>query len=213
MLLRTFPHAILAAALVLVPIIAAAKTTPIDITHSSVTCDTVSGVMAIKPSLITSGGATSTVVKLKGSLADCTIQPNPLFVGLFTVSGKFSGTFTGTTNDCGTFFSSGDTALTGPFSVTWKPDHTTPITPTSTKVTVINMGGFTFSSGWGTLYQQVNVDMDPFSVTGAFLSVPAITATGMFVIPIEDVNSISAGCSSPKGLKKLHIGFGRFSSN
>jgi hypothetical protein len=205
--------AILASALAFVPSIASAKITPIDITHSAVTCDSVSGVLAIKPSLVTNGGATSTVVKVKGALADCTVQPNPLFEGPFTVSGKFSGTFTGTTNDCGTFFSSGDTALTGPFSVTWKPGQTTPITPTSTKVTVINMGGFTFTSVWGTEYQQVNVDMDPSSVTGAFLPVPAITTTGMFVIPIEDVNSIQAGCRSPKGLKKLHIGFGRFLSN
>ena len=50
--------AILASALAFVPSIASAKITPIDITHSAVTCDTVSGVLAIKPSLVTNGGAT-----------------------------------------------------------------------------------------------------------------------------------------------------------
>jgi len=209
----TLTPAIVVAALAFAPTTARAKTAPIDVTHSSVTCNTVSGVMAIKPSLRASGGPTSTVVKLKGTLADCTVTPNPFFEGPFTVSGTFNATLSGTTNHCGTFFTSGDPSLTGPLTVKWRPDQTTPILPTSTKVTVINAGGFTFSSGWGTEYQQLNVDMDPFSSTGAFLPVPAITLTGMFLIAIEDVRSINAGCSSPTGLKKLHFGFGRFSSN
>lgn len=203
----------LAVAVLIAPVIAWSKTTPIDITHSSVRCDTVSGVISVKPSLILGGGATPTVVKVKGTLTDCRVQPNPS-MGAFTVTGKFSASLTGTTNDCGAFFSSGDPGLTGPFSVTWKPDQATPITPTSTKATVVRTAGnFTFTSGWGTEYQQVNVSIDDVSVTGAFLPVLSITGASLFVIPVEDVNSISAACSSTKGLTKLHVGFGRFASN
>ena len=197
--------AIAVTALMLVPVAALAKTAPIDVTHSSVTCNTVSGILSFKPSLSASGGLRSTVVKLKGALADCTIQPNPL-IGAFTATGKFTGSFTGTTNDCGAFFSTpGDPSLTGPLTVKWKPDQA-PIVPTSTTMTVTNTSGnFTFSSSWSTQYQQVNIDVDLSSVTGAFLPVPALTTAGLFLIPIEDVNSINAGCSSPQGAEEAPL--------
>ena len=35
--------------------------------------------------------------------------------------------------------------------------------------------------------------------------------TGGFEVPIEDANTIATDCLSSKGLKTLHIGFGKFS--
>ncbi len=207
--MRTAARICFLVVLVLVPISTGAKTPPVDVSNASIQCNTVTGIMKIKPALSDTGGATSTVIDVKGALADCGTGPNPVSI----LSGTFSGTLTGTSNDCGGFFS-GTQSLPGMLSFKWKADPTTPIVPTSSTMNVLAGASFAFTASWGTNYSQVGLGSRLVAgefVTGAFTGGDSGMMAGGFVIPVEDANTISANCASSKGLKTLHIGFGRFS--
>src|SRR5262245_59498423 len=80
---------------------AVAWTAPIknDVSNASITCNTVISTTTIKPPLVFGGTASATSVKLKGTLAGCTVTGGSPSTPI-GVTGKFKATLAGFSNDC-----------------------------------------------------------------------------------------------------------------
>ena len=131
----------------------------IDVSNDAITCNTVLGITSIAPVLVTGGTATSAVMSVKGSVAGCTVTgPNSVLIR----SGKVSGKVVATSNECLTLFQS----LSGTLTTKWKADKTTPIVPTSSKMSITNVSFGVFAAPWGGWYGQFSLGVG--GVTGAF---------------------------------------------
>ena len=172
----------------------------IDVSNASITCNTVIGTASVEPPLAIGGTATSTVMRVKGSVAGCTVTgANPVSI----LSGKVSGQVFGTSNECITVFQ----PLTGTLTIRWKADKTTPIIPTSSTMSITNVNFGGFGVPWGAVYGQFSLGTS--GVTGAFTGGDNGTTSSNISITNQDIGEIVAGCNSPKGLKKIYTGLGQ----
>src|SRR5262245_3622009 len=131
----------------------------IDVSNASITCNTVIGTVSVNPPLVISGTATSTVMRVKGSVADCTVT-GPDLVSIR--SGKLSGKVTAMSNSCITLFE----PLVGTLTIKWKAAKTTPILPTSSTLAITNVSFSGYTAPWGAAYGQFSLGTN--GVTGAF---------------------------------------------
>jgi len=171
----------------------------LDMSNDTITCNTVVASATISPPLVIHGTATATTMRVRGSLAGCTVtgsQPASI------VSGRLTGKITGTSNECVTLFQ----PLAGTITMRWKADRATPIAPKSSTLAVSNVtfGGFT--APWGATYGQFSLGTT--GVTGAFTGGDAGAASSNVSVTGEDIEEILARCGSPRGLDTLHIGIG-----
>jgi hypothetical protein len=171
-----------------------------------VTCNTLFGTASIKPALINNGTATTTAVKIKGTLAGCTDNTNGT---VQLAGGTFSGKFAGTSNNCSTFV--GTNPLTGPLTIKWKTTKTGPkITPTSTTVNVSTLTGGTFSPGgpFGTATYGTFV-LGNSGASGAFTGGGSGNNATLSNIAVtsQDLGAILTGCGGA-GVKSFNLGIG-----
>lgn len=139
-------------------------------------------------------------MSVKGSVAGCTVTgPNPALVR----SGKVSGKVVATSNECLTLFQ----PLSGGLTIKWKADKTTPISPTSSKMSITNVAFGVFAAPWGGWYGQFSLGTS--GVTGAFTGGDAGATSSNTSITSQDVGEILAQCASPAGLGKLTTGLGQ----
>jgi hypothetical protein len=172
--------------------------------NDSVTCNTLFGTASISPALVNGGTATTTLVKIKGTLAGCTDNTNGT---VQLASGSFSGKFAGTSNNCTALL--GTSPLTGPLTIKWKTTKTGPkITPTSTTVTVSTLTGGTFAPGgsfgaatYGTF------SLGNSGVSGAFTGGDNGATSSNIAATSQDIGAILAGCGST-GVKSFNLGIG-----
>ena len=172
----------------------------IDVSNASITCKTVIGIASITPALAIGGTATSTVMRVKGSVAGCTVTGPP---SVSILSGKVSGKVGGTSNECVTLFA----PLSGTITMKWKTDKTTPIFQTSSTMNVTNVSFGGFVAPWGASYGQFSLGVS--GVTGAFTGGDDGATSSNVSITNEDIGQILAECGSPAGLEKLNTGLGQ----
>jgi hypothetical protein len=120
--------------------------------------------------LVNGGAATSTVVKIKGSLASCSVSGVGGLFPPLVPSGTFSGTLAAPSNDCAALLA--PQPLTGTLAFKWKADPTTPLAQQSSKLTITGIGvsgsspqGF-FTDPWGQFHLQLSLGSS--AGTGAF---------------------------------------------
>jgi len=171
----------------------------IDVSNHSIACDTVIGTAWFKPSLVIGGTATSTGMRVKGSVAGCTVA-GPSSPSI--LSGKLSGKIAGTSNECITLAE----PLTGTLKIKWKADETTPILPTSSMLNVTNVSFTGFLAPWGASYGQFSLGTS--GVTGAFTGGDNGATSSNVSLTSQDIGEILAECGSSTGLKQLNTGLG-----
>lgn len=174
----------------------------VDVGPDSIQCNSVIlGSIAFKPDYVSGGSATETTVKVKGSLAGCTVSgPNPATI----LSGTFKGTLAGTTNNAFLVFLFTE-PLTGEIAVTWKADKSTPLLESKSTLTIAtSTGSLRSESGVGN-YQQLSFNTT--AVTGAFTGGDGGISSSNLFVSSEDANAINAENASG-GIKLLHFGIG-----
>jgi hypothetical protein len=197
--------------LALIPISTWAKTPPADVSTASISCGTVFGIAKFKPALVDGGTATSTTIKVKGSVAGCGVGGvNTMFPPLVP-SGTFSGTLAGTSNGCEALLAF--QPLTGTLTFKWTAYPTTPITPKTTTVNITGIGvsgsspqGF-FIAPWSDYYLQFSFGSQ--GGTGAFTGGNASMSNN--VIMSESIGAFFGPCAFPKGVNTLHFAVGTLS--
>lgn len=178
----------------------------VDVANDSITCNTVIATAKFKPPLVFGGGATATAIALKGTVQGCTVSgANPATV----LSGKFSGTLVGATNDC-SFVLSSSTPQVGTLTFTWKADKTTPLLQTKSTVSVTTVSGTTTTLGGAvggaTFFQLV---LGTSGVSGAFTGGDGGASSSNVFISSEDLfGSATQQCNSSNGMKIIHLGLG-----
>lgn len=192
---------------------AATASAQIDVSNSTVTCNSIlKGSMKISPALAT-GGVLPTVFKVQGKLAGCTTDA----VGVTLVDGKssFKGEITLPTNDCGVL--AGPNTATGTLTFKWKATES--ISPNKSVVT-INSGSLqsgVYAAPWGGMYGAFGLGVSTFptggagtalGVTGAFTGGDAGATSAAALITTQDLASTIASCTGG-GLKVLDIGAGQ----
>src|SRR5262245_8189903 len=85
----------------------------IDVSNDSITCNTAISVVSISPPLVIGGAATSTTMRVKGSVAGLT-GTGPHVVSI--LSGKLSGKVEATSNECVVL----SQPLTGTITINWE---------------------------------------------------------------------------------------------
>src|SRR5262245_16176116 len=185
--------------ILLAPIVGWAQ--KIDVSNDTITCNTAISVVSISPPLVIGGTATSTTMRVKGSVAGCTV-PGPHVVSI--LSGKLSGKVEATSNECVTL----SQPLTGTITIKWEADKATPILQTSStfNVTGVTFGGF--NAPWGVTYGQFSLGTS--GVTGAFTGGDNGATSSNVSLTGQDIAEILAECGSPTGLKKLNVGLAQF---
>jgi hypothetical protein len=174
---------------------------PIDVSNDSISCNTSFGTASISPALVIGGTATSTTMRVKATLAGCTVTgPNPAAI-LF---GKVSGRLTGISNECITL----EAPLAGALTIRWKADKTTPILQKSSTVMITNVTFGGFGAPWNAIYGQFSLGTG--GVTGAFTGGDGGSMSSNVSLTSQDIGEILAGCGSPKGLDELNTGLGQF---
>jgi hypothetical protein len=134
--------------------------------------------------VVKGGAATPAAVKIKGSLASCSVSGVGGMFPPLVSSGTFSRTLAAASNDCAAVL--GLEPLTGTLTFKWKADPTTPLA----EVEHVDHDGDRrqrFTGGLG-------------GVLGSPLSDNVITS--------EDIDAFFNGCASSKGVRTLHIGIG-----
>ena len=185
----------------------------VDVSNSTVTCNTVvKGSIKLAPALIT-GGALPTVFKIKGKLAGCTTNAP----GVTILNGKssFSGLVNVPTNDCAALLNPG--AVSGTITVKWKA--TPAILPTSSVITLDN-GDATaglFATGWLAPYGYFGLGVNPrpsgtagnpVAVSGAFTGGSGGINSTADIVTGEDTAFILGQCGG-LGVKAITIAIGQ----
>jgi hypothetical protein len=178
----------------------------IDVSNATITCDTVVGTLSLKPAFLVGGTETAGTMTLKGTLDACTVTGAPAPVTILKSS--FSGKLIASSNDCVAVFEGATT--TGTITIKWKADGTTPIQQTSTVVSIASLTGQVFTSPWEAFYGQLT--LNPSGETGAFTGGDNGAGATITGVSSQEVNSLLNGCDTPKGLKLINIGLGRFGS-
>jgi hypothetical protein len=169
----------------------------IDVSNDSITCNTAISVVSISPPLVIGGTATSTTMRVKGSVAGCMVT-GPHVVSI--LSGKLSGKVEATSNECVTL----SQPLTGTITIKWKADKATPILQTSSTISVTDVTFGGFNAPWGVTYGQFSLGTS--GVTGAFTGGDNGATSSNVSLTGQDIAEILAECGSPTGLKKLNVG-------
>ena len=176
----------------------------VDASNSVITCNSLTKAsIQLKPALVT-GGALPSTVKIKGALSGCTTNAP----GVTSISGSFSGTLTGGTNDCVNLI--GPTTNTGTITIKWK---STPGLINATSTVTINAGsavGGIFAGFPPGSYGQFQLGNPPgaaLAVTGSFTGGDGGATSVATVVTTEDVAAIGSLCAGG-GVKKLSIGLG-----
>jgi hypothetical protein len=185
----------------------------IDVSNSTVTCNTViKGSIKLAPALIT-GGALPTAFKIKGKLGGCTTNAG----GVTLLDGKssFSGVVNVPTNDCAALLNPG--AVSGTITVKWKA--TPAILPTSSTIT-LDSGDATaglFATGWGAPYGYFGLGINPrpsgnpgnpLAVAGAFTGGSGGVNSTADIVTGEDTALILGQCGGA-GVKAITIAIGQ----
>jgi hypothetical protein len=175
-----------------------------DVSHYTVSCDTMQkGTVGFKPSLLL-GGTTPEVVSIKGTLNGCTATPDGSNPAVTVVSGSVKGSLTGGTNDCLSLL--GPSTATGTLTITWKT-----VPAITQKSTVVTISGGNVSGGTANpfsdsaTYGEFNIS--GAAVSGAFLGADNGASSVTHSLTAEGVGFLGANCTPPaKGLKAVTLG-------
>ena len=177
----------------------------VDVANSSIICNRVIATAKIKPALFFGGAATATSIAIKGTVEGCQVFSGNTATVL---SGKFSGTLVGTTNDCSEVLSFPSSQV-GTLTFTWKADPATPLLQTKSIVTVSTMSGTTTDLGGivgGATF--VRLVLGTSGVSGAFTGGDGGASSSNAFLTSEDVfGSITQQCATT-GIKLIHLGLG-----
>jgi hypothetical protein len=189
--------------------------TPVNVSHASVTCNSVVGTIAFNPALKLSGPTTgSDTITLKVALSGCTSPQVNAGGSIFT--GAISGTIVGSAG-------SNCTGLSGLSSVTanplikWKAPTGYSFTPTAnSNLGISQTQGGTYSvtgqTPWAGGYGQFEVGATygtaATSVTGAFAGTDSGATSWFNGTTGQDTVSLLASCLSSTGLKLANFGIG-----
>jgi hypothetical protein len=181
--------------------VASAGAPPVDATHATLTCTTVSGSAKFSPAITTNEAAGSTKTTVKAKLGGCTASG---VAGLTVSSGKTSGSFTSNPHAAGT---NGCTALagtspqTGSLTTKWK---TSPKLSSGNSVTPV-------TEVYGTIAGDGNAEFelpkpgDPASGTGSFQGTDGGAADQTNAESTQPATTILATCEGAKGLKGFNF--------
>jgi len=187
----------------------AAAPPKVDVSNDSITCNSVVLASAsLKPPLAFSGSASSVAIKVKGTLGGCVDNTNGAVI---IDSGSFSGTLTGTSNNCTALL--GTNPATGTLTFKWKANKATPILQTSSVVTVTTItGGLLAPGGAFGAANYAQFSLGTSGVTGAFTGGDAGATSSNTNVTSEDAGAFNTMCTNgdgvKSGIKVLHIGLG-----
>jgi hypothetical protein len=179
----------------------------IDVSGSTIQCNTVFGTAQIKPGLVNGGTATATQITVKGTIDGCTVTSGNSAI---IVKSSFSGKLGGTSNDCSGLL--GANPVSGTITVKWKSDKTTPLLQTSSIITPGNLAGNLFTPGaadpdFGAMaLGKFKLGPTGSSVSGAFAGGSGQSTTS--AATSQDVATILGACGTTKGVSALNLGFG-----
>jgi hypothetical protein len=185
----------------------AAAPPKVDVSNDSISCNTVSGTAGVKPALSFTGTATSTQVKVKGTLDGCVVSGAN--AATIIPGSSFSGTLTGTSNNCGSLL--GAAPLTGNLVIKWKADKATPLLQTSSTVAVTTLTGGLFNASLAdpnvpSSYGEFNVGSS--GVTGAFTGGDSGASSHTTIVTGGDVTAFATNCGSAAGIKAFTLAIG-----
>ena len=187
-----------------------AATPKVDVSNSTIQCNSVFGSVQIKPGLVNGGTATATQITIKGTIDGCTVTSGNSAIIL---TSTFSGKLGGTSNDCSSLL--GANPVSGTITVKWKSDKTTPLAQTSTVITPGNLNGNLFTPGaadpdFGAMaLGKFKLGPTGSSVSGAFAGGSGTSTTS--AATSQDIATILGSCGSLKGVAALNLGFGTMS--
>jgi hypothetical protein len=182
---------------------------PIDATHYTVSCDTITGgSVGFKPSLVI-GGSSASVASIKGTLSGCSATPDGGNPPVTVVSGSVKGSLSTPTNDCLSLL--GPSTATGSITIKWKVGTGQKLTNATTTITVGSgnvSGGTANPFSDGATYGQFGIGGT--SQTGPF-SGPSGTGAASFTkaLTVQGVGALTPQCTpGSKGLKAINLGSG-----
>jgi hypothetical protein len=182
--------------------IAGAAPPATDVSGHSITCNTVTGGVKIKP-VLDDIGVEQPDFKFKVKLAGCVDNTDP---GVVIESGKISGTIAVVNNFCPDFITTfmSPFAAEGTLVYKWKASKDTPITPTESMQVIDDLTGDLFMPGgpFGST-EYIQFSFLPVSVTGAF----AGTSSSNSFITSQDHDYYQVLCAGD-GVKAFDFGLG-----
>ena len=179
----------------------------IDVSQSTIVCNTVVGTASIKPPLSNTGASPTVQLTLKGTVDGCTVTSgNSAIILPSSFSAKLVGAGG---NNCGALL--GTTGLAGNVVFKWKTDKTTPILQTSSTVAVNSLTGGIFAAtaadpNFKGSYGSFDIGVT--GVGGAFAGTDVGATSSIFAATGQDISAILAACAGAKGLKTVNFSVG-----
>lgn len=183
----------------------------VDVSQSTIRCETLFATMGVKPVLTLGPSAAPVVIKVKGTVAGCTVLTGNTATVL---SGKLSGSLTAPAGTSCTALAS-PTAVTGTLTIKWAADKTTPLMQGASTITINQVSGGLFQ-GPGTMGANVvgQFSLGVSLVSGAFAGTDGGATSSIVGATSEDVGNLLGQCVTPdfmgtgKGIKLIHLGMG-----
>jgi len=178
----------------------------VDASQYTVHCDTVVGTVGFAPPLSASGPTAPNVIKLKAVLGGCTATPTSGGTPVTILSGNVTGKLTGSSQNCSGLL--GPASVAGTIVTTWKTTPSLLVNKSTLTPATIAGGTFTPPAPFTGTYGSFHIGGAGVSVTGAFAGTDGGATSIADATTGEDVTALLGACSTPKGLKTVHLGFG-----
>jgi len=182
---------------------------PLDASQYTASCSTVTGTVSFKPALVT-GGTAPTTIRIKGTLDGCRALPPPVGGAKLRIlpGSRFSGEFTGASNDCASLMSL-LAPVAGSVTIKWK---TSPEIASKTSVVSFPQeSSVSFDAPWAGSYVNFTFG-GKTAVSGSFAGANGAGGSStMAGIYSQDAGVLMDACNSAVGLKTLDIGLGAVS--
>jgi hypothetical protein len=173
----------------------AGKPNPVDVSHATITCTSVTGVAKFAPSLII-GGTKPENINVKLALGGCTVSG---VAGVTITAGKGAGVLHAPTNNATAL--GGTTSVTGHVNISWKSSPKLTFKMSTVDVTAVT-GGVP-----GDGYASLSILAGNASVSNDFAGTDNGATSTMYAETTQTTATLGTEATPPsKGIKSINLG-------